>query len=138
MRKKPFNYFRKNSILDFWLDSKCTRVINHPKDKMSERLLTLRFDFMRIQKLLLLSFTAWKVSVFRVFLVRIFPYLDWIWENMVQKNCEYGHFSRSVCCIFPHCLHGTAGYETLHLHKTRHEFRSVWYSLSFEWKFLLF
>ena len=27
------------------------------------------------------SFTAWKVSVFWVFLVRIFPYLDWIRRN---------------------------------------------------------
>ena len=32
---------------------------------------------------------AWNVSVFGVFLVRIFPYSD-------QKNPEYGHFSRSV------------------------------------------
>ena len=35
-----------------------------------------------------LKHTAWKVSVFVVFLVRIFPHTD-------QKNSEYGHFSRS-------------------------------------------
>ena len=38
---------------------------------------------------------VWKVSVFGVFLVRIFPNLDWIPENRDQKNSEYEHFSRS-------------------------------------------
>ena len=38
-----------------------------------------------------------KESVFGVFLVRIFPHSDWIWENTNHKNYEYGHFSRSVC-----------------------------------------
>ena len=56
-------------------------------------------------------FTAWKVSVFLVFLVRIFPHSNWIRrdipcispysvrmrENTDQKNSEYGHFSCSVC-----------------------------------------
>ena len=51
--------------------------------------------------------TAWKMSVFGVFLVCIFPDSDWIrkdteylsvysvrkWENTNQKNSEYGHFS---------------------------------------------
>ena len=54
-----------------------------------------------------MGFTAWKVPVFGVFLVRIFPhlakygeilhispYLVWMWENMDQKNSEYGHFLR--------------------------------------------
>ena len=50
--------------------------------------------------------TAWKMSVFGVFLVRVFPHLDWILrfspysvrmrENTDQKNSEYGHFSHSV------------------------------------------
>ena len=42
------------------------------------------------------------MSVFGVFLVRIFPHFDWIrrgvvrmWENTDQKNSEYGRFSRS-------------------------------------------
>ena len=35
-------------------------------------------------------FTTWKVSVFRVFLVRIR-------ENADQKNYEHGHLSHSVC-----------------------------------------
>ena len=35
------------------------------------------------------NFTAWKVSVFGVFLFRM-------QENKDQKNSEYGHFSRSV------------------------------------------
>ena len=54
-----------------------------------------------------LSFTAWKVSVFGVFLVRIFPHSDWLRrdislysvrmrENTDQKNSEYRFFSRSV------------------------------------------
>ena len=32
--------------------------------------------------------TSWKASAIGVFLVRIFPHLDW-------KNSEYGHISRS-------------------------------------------
>ena len=48
--------------------------------------------------------TAWKVSVFGVFLVRIFrhsrissisPFSVPMRENTDQKNSEYGHFSRS-------------------------------------------
>ena len=31
-------------------------------------------------------FTAWKVSVFEVILVRIFSHLDWIRENADQNN----------------------------------------------------
>ena len=46
--------------------------------------------------------TSWKVSIFGVILVRIFPRLDWIWrdtkysvrmrKNADQNNSEYGHF----------------------------------------------
>ena len=43
----------------------------------------------------LLICTAWKVSVFGVILVRIFPHSDWIRENTDQNISEYGHFSRS-------------------------------------------
>ena len=35
------------------------------------------------------GYTAWKVSLFGVFWVLIFP-------NLAQKNSKYGHFSRSV------------------------------------------
>ena len=61
--------------------------------------------------------TVWKVSVFPVFLVCIFPHFDWIlWdspispysvkmqENTDQKNCEYRDFSRSVCFDLCFCL----------------------------------
>ena len=54
-------------------------------------------------------FTAWKVSVFGVFLVLIFPHSHWItvilrispysvWirENTHQKKYKYGHFSSNV------------------------------------------
>ena len=57
----------------------------------------------------LITHTASKVSVFGVFLVRIFPHLDWIQRNTPflsitslnagkygPENSEYGHFSRSV------------------------------------------
>ena len=50
--------------------------------------------------------TLREVSIFGVFLVRIFPHLDLDWirrdisirmrENMDQKNFEYGHFSHNV------------------------------------------
>ena len=56
-----------------------------------------------------LGTTAWKVSVFRAFLVSFFrtrteygelqnksPYSVRMRENMNQKNFEHGHFSRSV------------------------------------------
>ena len=46
--------------------------------------------------------TAWRMSLFRVFLIRIFAHSEWIRrdreysvrmrENMDQKNSEYGHF----------------------------------------------
>ena len=36
--------------------------------------------------------TVWEVSLFGVFLVRIFTLSDWI-----RRDSEYGHFSRSVC-----------------------------------------
>ena len=52
---------------------------------------------------------AWKVSVFAVILVNIFPHSDWIWRdtpylsefspnagNVDQNNSKYGHFLRSV------------------------------------------
>ena len=56
------------------------------------------------------NYTAWKVSVFGVFLGRIFPHSDWvrrdtlyihpysvrIQKNTDHKNSQYGHFSRSV------------------------------------------
>ena len=47
-------------------------------------------------------FTAWKLSVFGVILVRIFwhfrisPYSVRMRENADQNNSEYGHFLRSV------------------------------------------
>ena len=54
----------------------------------------------------LCSKIAWKVSVFGVILVRIFPYSDWMRRdtlysvqmrgNAYQNNSEYGHFLRSV------------------------------------------
>ena len=50
--------------------------------------------------------TAWKMSIFGVFLVLILPHSDWIQRdtpclsvftrNMDQKTSEFGHFSRSV------------------------------------------
>ena len=61
---------------------------------------------------MLLLYIAWKVSLFGVILVRIFPHSGWIGEipsisrsislysfqmreNADQKNSEYGHFLRS-------------------------------------------
>ena len=35
------------------------------------------------------------MSVFGVFLIRIFPQLDWIQRDIDQKNSEYGYFSCS-------------------------------------------
>ena len=51
-----------------------------------------------------ISFTMWKVSVFEVFLVRIFPHLDWIFpylvwmrENTVQDAPNTGTYHAGVC-----------------------------------------
>ena len=41
-------------------------------------------------------YTAWKVSKYGVFLVRIFPHMDWIRENTDQKNSVFKYFLRSV------------------------------------------
>ena len=38
--------------------------------------------------------TVWKVSVFGVILVRIFPYSVRMRENPDHNNSEYGHFLR--------------------------------------------
>ena len=59
-----------------------------------------------------MTVTTWKVSVFEVILVRIFPYPDWIrrdisispylvWmrENADQNNSEYRHILRSLCFL---------------------------------------
>ena len=53
-----------------------------------------------------LIYTTWKVSVFGIILVRIFPHSDWIRRdtpylsvfspNADQNNSEHAHFSRSV------------------------------------------
>ena len=48
-------------------------------------------------------YSVWKVSKYGVFLVRIFPHLDWI---RTRKNSIFGHFSRSDS--FMH--YRTAGY----------------------------
>ena len=49
----------------------------------------------------LIWITVWKVSIFGVFLVRIFPHLDWIRRDALylsdNKNFEYWHFSCSGC-----------------------------------------
>ena len=55
-----------------------------------------------------MELTVGKVSIFGVFMVRIFPHSDLIgkdtpysphsvgmWQNTDQKNFQYGHFSRS-------------------------------------------
>ena len=57
---------------------------------------------------------AWKVSVFVVFLVHIFPHSDRIWstspysvqmrENTGQRNSKYGHFSCSDGFFFRQVL----------------------------------
>ena len=47
------------------------------------------------KSLQILLFSAWKVSVFGVILVRIFPYSVQMWENTDQNNSEYGLFLRS-------------------------------------------
>ena len=74
--------------------------------------------FMKLFNCLTAPKKAWKVSVFGVFLVRIFPHLDWIRraeygeilrispylvripENTDHKNSEIGHFSRSEKIAF--------------------------------------
>ena len=55
------------------------------------------------------SITAWKVSVFEVILVHIFPHSDWIWRDMKylsvfslnagKYSSKYGHFLRSSYCV---------------------------------------
>ena len=49
------------------------------------------------------NFTAWKLAVFGVILVRIFPYSDWIRRDTMDQNnsnFEYEHFLPSVWSNF--------------------------------------
>ena len=54
--------------------------------------------------------TAWKRSVFVVFLVRIFPHLDWIWEDTLylsvfsQNARKYGPEKLQIRTFFTQCL----------------------------------
>ena len=42
-----------------------------------------------------LADTAWKVALFGVLLVHIFPHSDWMRRNADQNNSKYGQFLRS-------------------------------------------
>ena len=44
-------------------------------------------------KITFFLFTAWKMFVFGVFLVRVFPYSVRMWGNTDLENSEYRHFS---------------------------------------------
>ena len=46
--------------------------------------------------------TAWKKSVFGVFLVRIFQHLDWIQKNAGMQNSEYAHILMRKITIYLH------------------------------------
>ena len=46
--------------------------------------------------------TAWKKSVFGVFLVRIFPHLDWLQKNAGMQNSEYAHILMRKITIYLH------------------------------------
>ena len=51
----------------------------------------------------LLVSTAWKMSVFRVFLAHIFPHSDWIWTRKTQNAGTFDlvfilHFCDHSCC----------------------------------------
>ena len=79
------------------------------------------FFLQRIKVTVITNITVWKVSVFGVFLGRIFAHLDWIQRDKRvcspnagkygQKNSEYGNFSHSTCicysihlCFYCSCL----------------------------------
>ena len=113
-RAKRLNYF----ILSFRLDKNGSRgrCFIYVWDDSLKKLLTKLFVELNFKKSKWFSvekyhplsqsdhLTAWKVSIFGVFLVPYFPHKDWIrrdtsvWmrESTYQKNSEYGHFSRSV------------------------------------------
>ena len=59
---------------------------------------------MTILRLLLsgkhVTYTAWKMFIFGVVLVHIFPYSVWMRQNTDQKNSEYGHFSSALLFTF--------------------------------------
>ena len=57
-------------------------------------------DFFRSLILYEKIYTAWKVSLFGVILIRISPLSDWIREHADQNNSKYGHFLRSDS-LFP-------------------------------------
>ena len=58
----------------------------------------------------IIHFTTWKVSVFRVFLIRIFPHSDWIWrgtENLFLFSANAGKYEPEklqIWTLFKQCL----------------------------------
>ena len=66
---------------------------------------TFFIDALHFSKIYSIINTSWKVPVFGVTLIRVFPHLDWIslriqysvqiWENVDQNNSEYGHVLHS-------------------------------------------
>ena len=97
-------------IVNSWLRIVCKKNIYNGSQKSSRNIYS---EFYQRKELPYgyheLLNTLWKVSLFGVFLVRIFPHLDWIRgdarrispysvrmrENTGQKNSKYRHFSRT-------------------------------------------
>ena len=70
------------------------------------------------------------MSVFGVFLVRIFSHSDWIQDNADQNNCEYGHFLRGAPNVI-NLFHATVFLYTPWKHKkTRGIEKNQWREMS--------
>ena len=88
-----------------------------------------------------ISYTAWKVSVFGVILVRIFPHSDWIWRDTRYlsvfspntgkcgpNNSEYGHFLRSVN-LPKNCYIMSIGSPTQYIHPAWKTILLIWLNM---------
>ena len=94
----------------FWLNTlihKRERILQQSRSCKISECFFLAGSTMSVDVRVILISTAWKVSVFGLFLVLIFrhsnSYSVRMRENTEQKNSEYGHFSPSeewVCIIW--------------------------------------
>ena len=71
--------------------------------------------------------TAWKLSLFGVILVSIFPYSIRMRKNADQNNSEYGHFLRNVREVLKLTLSKWEN-TNIHARKTRHSLKSIYSS----------
>ena len=81
-----FKFSNFNLLYLLW--SFCPAVLSQKIKKIEECTLNVHYAF-KGQEIKLLEITAWKVSVFGVILVFIFPHLDWMRTRITPNTDTY-------------------------------------------------